>query len=265
MFLANFFQAVKRGIPIIALSFFCAPIENRDKGKLYDAHYSTGLSFMQVGDYSSAIENFMKAENIRKDDPKLYNAMGLAFMGKGLLKESLSYFEKALDINPDYSEARNNLGVILYMMGKYDEAIKEFEKVLSDVLYKTPQNAYFNLGRVYLAKGDINRAKFYFKKTISIDPDFALAYANLGFVYFETKFYDDAETSLERAVELMKKMPGAELNLAQVNLFLGRINLIKKKYKKAMELFEEVINLAPGTEMEREAREKIKGLKGGMR
>jgi len=262
MCLVNFWQVVKRGFPAIFL-FFCAPIDNKDKGRLYDAYYNTGLSFMQVGDYSSAIENFMKAENIRKDDPKLYNAMGLAYMGKGLLNESEFYLKKALKLNPDYSEARNNLGVVLYQMGRYDEAIREFEKVLSDVLYKTPQQAYLNLGLVYFAKGDMRRAVFYFKKAISIDPGFALAHANLGFTYFELKSYDEAKESLERASELLKKMPGSEINLAEVALYLGRIYLIKKNYKKAVEFFEEVIKLAPGTNMEKEAKEKIKEIKGG--
>ncbi len=264
MYLVNFWRAVKRGLPILFL-FVCAPVENKDKGKLYDAYYNTGLSFMQVGDYSSAIENFMKAESIRKNDPKLYHAMGLAYMGKGLLKESLSYFEKALKINPDYSEARNNFGVVLYQLGRFDEAIREFEKVLSDVLYKTPQQAYLNLGLVYYAKGDIRRAVFYFKKAISVDPGFALAYANLGFAYFELKSYDEAERSLETAMDLMKKMPGAELNLAEVNLYLGRINLNKKNYQKAFELFDEVLKLAPGTNMEKEARERIREIKGKTR
>ena len=263
MYSVNFLQVVKKGVPLLFLFLFCAPVENKDKGKLYDAYYNTGLSFLQVGDYSSAIENFMKAENIRKDDPKLYNAMGLAYMGKGLLKEAESYFEKALKLNPDYSEARNNLGVVLYQMRRYDEAIREFERVLSDVLYKTPQQAYLNLGLVYFAKGEMRRALFYFKKAISIDPNFALAYANLGFTYFELKSYDEAEENLEQAKELLKKMPGAELNLAEVNLYLGRINLIKRNYNRAVEFFEEVIRLAPGTNMEREAKEKIKQIKGG--
>jgi len=263
MYWVNFLQAVKKGFPALFLFLLCAPIEDKEKGKLYDAYYNTGLSFMQVGDYSSAIENFMKAESIRKDDPKLYNAMGLAYMGKGLLKEAESCFEKALKLNPDYSEARNNFGVVLYQMGRYDEAIREFERVLSDVLYKTPQQAYLNLGLVYFAKGEMRRAVFYFKKAISLDPGFALAHANLGFTYFELKSYDEAEESLERAKELLRKMPGSELNLAEVNLYLGRINLLKRNYRRAAEFFEEVITLAPGTNMEREAREKIKQIKGG--
>lgn len=261
MSLENFLRVDRVLFLILAFLLLCAPLESGDKGRIYDAHYNTGLSFLQMGEYSSAIEHFRKAESIRKDDPKLYNALALAFLGKGLLKEAEENLQKCLKLDPGYSEARNNLGIVYYQMGRYDDAIREFEKVLSDVLYKTPQQAYLNLGLVYFSKGDLRRAIFYFKKAIAIDPNFALAYQNLGISYFEIKEYDEAERNLEQARRLMEKMSGAELHLAEINLYLGRLHLLKRNYARALECFEEVVKLAPGTQMEKEAREKIRSIK----
>ena len=87
-----------------------------------------------------------------------------------------------------------NEGILNLNAGKLDIA----EKKLFQALEKNPdQAAAMNaLGLVYTYKRDIDRAISWFKKTITLDPNFYDAYNSLGMLYIERNEYDLAKENL---------------------------------------------------------------------
>jgi tetratricopeptide (TPR) repeat protein len=61
------------------------------------------------------------------------------------------------------------MGIALKSAGKYDEAIVYFEKLLQ----KTDQHvsAQYHLGRTYMKNYNYEKAKYYFKKVLGLDPE----------------------------------------------------------------------------------------------
>lgn len=239
----------------------CVPRPSQDKAKLYNAYFNTGLSFLQAGDFTSALENLLKAEEIRKNDPKLYDAIGLAYFGKGLMEKAEDAFNRALKLNPDYSEARNHLGLVYYRTGRYDQALSQFRIVLADVLYPVPEQVYLNMGLVYYAQRRYRDAIFYFRKSLQKAPNFPMPYLNLGLAYYEMRKYKSAKRNLKKAINLFDEIPSAKLNIAEAYFYLGKIYLKEQRHAEAKKCFKRVVELAPATELENDSLEILERLK----
>ena len=67
--------------------------------------------------------------------------------------------------------------------------------------------ARYVLGLIYQRQGDVVRAVGELKKTIYIDPDFALAHLNLGNIYKTQGKYEQACRQYENALGALRKDP----------------------------------------------------------
>ncbi len=87
--------------------------------------------------------------------------------------------------------------------------------------------AAFARGQQALQTGDLAAADASFRKVLSIDPQAAPAYANLGVIAMRRLQWDEALTQLQKAEKLDPKMAGIRLNIALVKYrredYLGAI------------------------------------------
>jgi chemotaxis protein methyltransferase CheR len=67
--------------------------------------------------------------------------------------------------------------------------------------------ARYILGIIYQRQGDAIRAVSELKKTIYVDPDFALAHLNLANIYKSQRKWDSAAREYENAVRALRKSP----------------------------------------------------------
>ena len=101
-----------------------------------------------------AMRELAKASELDPDNPEIDMTLGLAYQARGDLSKAEEHLRRAIDKKPDYADARNNLGIVLAERKEWDKAIREFEAAAENVMYTTPERAYFNLGEAYRAKGD---------------------------------------------------------------------------------------------------------------
>ena len=76
--------------------------------------------------------------------------------------------------------------------------------------------AAFVRGQQALQTGDLATAEAAFQKVLSIDPQAAPAYANLGVIAMRRQQWDRALAQLEKAEKLDPRMTGIRLNIALV-------------------------------------------------
>lgn len=76
-------------------------------------------------------------------------------------------YKRALKIKSDSSDIRTDYGACLYGMGLPERAIEEFMKVIKK--YPKHRNANFNLGIVYYTLSQVDSAKTYFNKYLSLE------------------------------------------------------------------------------------------------
>src|SRR6201995_5261105 len=100
--------------------------------------------------------------------------------------------------------------------------------------------AAFSRGQQALQTGDLSAAEAAFQKVLSIDPQAAPAYANLGVIAMRRKQWDHALTLLQKAEKLDPKMAGIRLNI-------GLVKYRREDYVGAIPPLESVVRDQPGS------------------
>jgi tetratricopeptide (TPR) repeat protein len=90
-------------------------------------------------------------------------------------------------------------------------------------LERYPENGLLhnNLGVVYRASGDLDRAAEEFRAAIRVRPMFALPYFNLGLILYDRGARDEALAAFVRFLDLAPGQPGTGSNI-QTARFLVR-------------------------------------------
>ena len=246
-----------RFIYVVLASMFCIAscVTNLELRKEQEeASRNLGETYMQQGDYTSALRELLKAEKIYSEDPYLQNDLGLTYMAKEKLEIAIDHFKKAIKLKPDYSPARNNMGTAYLMKKEWDTAIVCFKGVTEDLLYITPHFPLSNLGWAYYNKKDYKPAEKYYLDALKVNPDFVIALHGLGLTYLKTGKVSEAVITLEKAV---KKAP----EVAVLHFDLAGAYTLLRNYKKATYSYEKVIELDREGPLANKAKEKLETLR----
>jgi len=114
--------------------------------------------------YKRSIDTYSTAE--------AHTFLGWTYSFQGKLGDAISECKKAIEIDPDFGNPYNDIGAYLIELGKYDEAILWLEKATKAKRYEPKHYPHFNLGRVYVIKGMINKALEEFNKSLDIYPEY---------------------------------------------------------------------------------------------
>ena len=85
------------------------------------------------------------------------------------------YFNRCVNPRRPRDRKKKLIGAYLIDLGRYDEAIAWLERAVTSQRYEPRHFPYFNLGRVYLAKGMFDRARKLFRQSLEIEPRYTLA------------------------------------------------------------------------------------------
>ena len=222
-----------------------------------EAYRNIGEAYIEQGDYTSALKQFLMAEKLYADDPFLQNNLGLAYLARGRVDLAIRHLKKAIDLNPDYAPARNNLGRAYVAKGDYDAAIPYFLALTENLIYATPHYPLSNLGWIYYNKKEYDRAEAYYKEALDVNPTFINALLGLGRTYLARGKISDSIQTLEKTADMYPQIPEIHLELARAYASL-------REYEKAREGYDRTMQLAPKTPIaeiaEQEAR-KIEALR----
>jgi len=219
-----------------------------------EASRNLGEAYMQQGDFSLALREFLKAEKIYSKDSILQNDLGLAYMAKGRLDIAIKHFKKAVKLKPDYVPARNNLGTAYLAKKEWDVAIACFKEIIDDILYATPHYPLTNLGWAYYNKQEYELAERYYQDALKLEPNFITALRGLGRTYIAMGRAADAVVMLEKAV---KNYPRS----AASYFYLAKAYSLSRKYKKAISAYNMVVELAPDSPLAVDAQKEVEKIK----
>jgi len=109
-------------------------------------------------------------------------------------------FKMAVDIDKNYSEAYNFLCYLNYSRERYDAALMYCNKALENVLYATPELAYYNMGKVYFSQRQFDKAVESYKNALLRNPLFFQGYYALALAYDANKMYGPAAEAIGNAI-----------------------------------------------------------------
>lgn len=224
-----------------------------DKTKMAEGYYTKGISHYQQKNYELASVEFNRSIQTDSDNKQSYYMLGIISSDQGKLDEAIKYYKEAIDRDPIYSEAYNALGTVYSRQKKWKEALKFFNKALENKLYPTPHVPYLNIGRLYMAQKDYDKAIDAYRE--------AKRYANQDFIIYElgTALFEAGKTK-EALSEFREGVAMAPQN-ANLRYSLA-VALLKDGNKKAaLSEFKKTSELAPGSDLAQKAKDYIHTLR----
>lgn len=221
-----------------------------------DAHVNIGTAYLETGRYNDALKEFLEAEKLSPQDPKVHYYMGISCYRKGFTDNAVDEFKKTLALKSDFSEVHNYLGVIYMQQGQWDTAIQYFKNALSNMLYDTPDKALFNMGMAYQGKKDYEKALKNFeeaknKKPTTIPPPLIDLY--MGMTCFD-------QGDFKKAVSYFKSSIKIDPNFLQSRYWLGLSYIKLHDPEKAKGEFKAIIDAAPESELGKEAKKSLNSI-----
>lgn len=154
-----------------------------------------------------------------KDNATLWMLFGLIYDQTDREDNALAAYVKASTSSPNYAAAWTNRGVILAkrrVFGGAEGAVACFEKVMSITGRNKSARLHNHLGAAYrgLSVDDkgrredlLRKAEGEFKTAMTVDPNYAPAYFNLGLLYFDADPYPglDKLQRLSMALQYLKE------------------------------------------------------------
>jgi len=229
-----------------------------DRKKEADARMRMGVTYLEQRNLPMAMRELAKASELDPSNPEIDMTLGLAYQARGDLSKAEEHLRSAIDKKPDYADARNNLGIVLAERKEWDKAIREFEAAASNVMYTTPERAYFNLGEAYRAKGDPASAERAYRQALRANDRYAPAYIALSGVLGGQGRWNDAASILTWCVEVLP-------DYAPGWMALGRAWLRLSRPEDALKAFNKVLAVSSDPEERKQAAGYVSLLGSGKR
>lgn len=153
---------------------------------------------MRLGKWSEAEQAFLSALKLAPELPSAYNHLGILLLEQGKPKNAEDYFKRSLKIE-ETASIFTLLGVAHLDLGMTEEARKSFRMALN--LDSSYEEAYYNLA-VIMKYEQPTEAIALLHKALELDPEYAIAHRELGWMLRLIDQYPEAEYHLRRAIEL---------------------------------------------------------------
>lgn len=132
-----------------------------------------------------------------------------------------------------------------YLNGLYDKALESYLGAIAiDLTLKEDSNyheAVLGIGRIYLAKGELEKAVSVLEECLEYPAVSTKANYMLGIIHFEQKDYESCRNRFIAAKNLLKKTPNPKLQ-HRIELSLGQLEWALENTDAAFGYFEKVIN-----------------------
>ena len=94
-----------------------------------------------------------------------------AYSHTGRVEDAIEECHRAIDVDPDFGNPYNDIGAYLVAEGELDEAEPWFALAKSADRYEPRHFPFLNMGRLYLARGELGRALEEFRGALRHHPD----------------------------------------------------------------------------------------------
>lgn len=151
-----------------------------DKKLAADARIDLGLNYLQAKRTEQAQRNLLLALEYAPDYERALSAMAYFYQFTHENNKAHTYYKKALKKTPSKGSLLNNYAVFLCRQNEFDLAIDYFEQAVKQEDYQSRVMSLENAGICRLKQGNKIQAKAYFKRVLSLDPDYHFADTQLA-------------------------------------------------------------------------------------
>ncbi len=194
------------------------------------------LTKKQIEELKKKQAEYEKFKKLKGEIKKLFDE-GVKLKKEGKYDLAIEKFNEALKLNGKQPNILEHLADTYFLKGDYNSSIKYYKKALE--IAPDSSELHTNLGNVYFKMGDEKNARSEFETAISKDPSKAdIGYYNLGVLFLNKGDTESAASYFEKSIMVNKKY-------AKAYYQLGMCEINRGNYKRAKELLETYLKLAP--------------------
>lgn len=147
-----------------------------DKKLAADARIELGLNYLQLDRLEQAQHNLQLALEYEPNYERAISSIAYYYQYTHQYDKAHCYYKKALKRAPHKGELLNNYAVFLCRQNQFDLAIDYFEQAGRQDNYKSRLMSLENAGICCLKQGNEIQANAYFKRVLSLNPDYQFAH-----------------------------------------------------------------------------------------
>jgi type IV pilus assembly protein PilF len=195
---------------VVMLAAACTTSNPRrpvDEKEAASANVRLGTAYLQQGNLPLAKDKLEKAE---KQDPRSYEVQyAMALLSEQLQQNSDAekHYQAALKLAPNNAGVNNAYAGFLCRNSKVDQALKLFDAAMRDPLYSTPWVASANAAICLRSDKRNADAIPYLERAIQLRPDYATAVVELADVQISIGKPELARTAVDRFLQIGRKSP----------------------------------------------------------
>ena len=132
--------------------------------------FARGVAHERSGQWAKAEGDFLKALELKADQPDVLNYLGYSWVDQGInLEKGRQMIEKAVSLRPNDGAIVDSLGWALYRMGEFQAAVKALERAVE----LKPEDPTINdhLGDALWQVGRVGEARFQWQRALTLDPE----------------------------------------------------------------------------------------------
>jgi tetratricopeptide (TPR) repeat protein len=238
---------------LIAFLAACSTTGGPEKTKMAEGYYMRGLSHMKEKNYELAAVEFNRSVQTDSNYKESYYMLGIISDDRGQYDSAATYYKEAIERDSGYSEAYNALGVVYSKQQKWIPALKAFKKALENKLYTTPHVPTLNIGRLYMAQKEYDKAIESYRD--------AKRLAKMDFIVYELGSALLEAGKVKESIAEFREGTGISPLNADFRYSLGQALLKDGNKKAAVAEFKKAAELAPGSDIARQAKDYMKTLR----
>lgn len=209
------------------------------------------LTWRQASYWQNTFTLFDHALQVTSNNWIAHDNLGQAYLETGMPEQAMQHIQAAIAINPRDTISRYNLARKLLIAGDIDEAMKQYRILLAqpEVDIEVLSRMENNVAAAYLNRGDLEKARIYFSKSVSLDSESNTSYAGLCVVAYRQTRLGDAIAECRRSLAIIPNLVAY--------YFLGRALEDSGNSSAALQAYEAALQFTPNDQELRQRRDAV--------
>ncbi len=141
--------------------------------------FEKAFALLNQGDLDHAVNLLLRSIEVHPI-ADAHAWLGWTYQRQGRLEDAIAECGKAIALDPELGNPYNDIGASLIELGREEEAVEWLEKATRASRYATYHFPWYNLGRIWAARGLYLKAQECFEIAIDMEPEYEPALAALA-------------------------------------------------------------------------------------
>jgi len=146
-------------------------------------HTTLGTAYLNEGNCSAALSEFLKAESACKaaaKESEVQHRIGLAYFCSNLFEEAEARLQTAINLSDEAPHVHVNLSALYLAQQRWAEGRAAAKVALKDPTYTEAARAHNNVAYAALMLGELDEAEASWERALKMQPRFCPAWHGLG-------------------------------------------------------------------------------------